>query len=214
MVRTPPHSTQDVLIANRWRPSLSLPMLFSATMLLAAATARAEVGVSVLANYRFGDDLAVNGTPVSIDEGNSAALTLHYFNTASSAFDLWFSRFDTDAQTGTVMTAMRQDSIQFGGRKYWQDQPFLPYVGATIGIQRLSPDLAQRERETRPAFSLFTGLALPLTEDWQLLAEARWLGTVFSSETTVRCDDSDCEWKIKSGTWTQYEVGIGLTARF
>lgn len=176
--------------------------------------ATAEVGVSVLAGYRFGDDLAVSGTPVAVDEGDSVAVTLHYFDSRSTAFDLWFARFDGETRTGAVETAMLQESIQFGGRKYWQDQPFLPYVGATVGVQRLSPDLLQRERETRPAFTLFTGLSWPVADKVQLLAEARWIGTIFSSETSVRCDDDDCEWKIKSGTWSQYEVGVGVTATF
>lgn len=183
-------------------------------LLAISFAAHAEVGVTVMAGYRFGDDLAVQERTVSVDEGNAAALSLHYFNAADSAFDLWLSRFSSELTSSTESTDVLQESIQFGGRKYWQDQPFLPYVGATVGVLRLRPDLTANERETRPAYTLFVGLALPLTDQVQLLAEARWLNTVFSSDTRIRCDDSDCSWTIKSGTWSQYDIGLGLSAQF
>ncbi|MFN4292023.1 MAG: hypothetical protein ACK4E7_14260 [Permianibacter sp.] len=186
-----------------------------AIVLLAISfAAHAEVGVTVMAGYRFGDDLAVQERTVSVDEGNAAALSLHYFNTADSAFDLWLSRFRSELTSSTESTDVLQESIQFGGRKYWQDQPFLPYVGATVGVLRLRPDVTANERETRPAYTLFVGLALPLTDQVQLLAEARWLNTVFSSDTRIRCDDSDCSWTIESGTWSQYDIGLGISAQF
>ena len=180
----------------------------------ASFAAHAEVGTTVMAGYRFGDDLAVREQTVAVDEGKALALTLHYFSAADSAFDLWISRFESDLKTASNETRVLQESLQFGGRKYWQDRPFLPYVGATVGVLRLTPDLVANERETRPAYTLFVGLALPLGESVQLLAEARWLNTVFSSDTSLRCDDSDCSWTIKSGTWSQYDIGIGISAQF
>lgn len=183
-------------------------------VMVIALPVHAEIGVSALAAYRFGDELAVQDDTVSVEEGRSTALTLHYFSAADAAFDLWLSRHDTEALTGTVTTDLRQDAIQFGGRRYWRDEPFFPYVGATIGVLRLQPSLRRAETETRPAFSLFAGLALPLSEQTQLVAEARWLSTFFSGETRLRCDDSDCQWTIQSGSWTQYDVGLGLTVVF
>lgn len=203
-----------ILPASQFRMRQTMRKL--AVLMLSAASlgAQAEVGMTVMASYRFGDDLAVQERTVSVDEGNALALSLHYFNAADSAFDLWLSRFRSDLTSSSESTEVLQESIQFGGRKYWQDQPFLPYVGATIGVLRLSPDLTANERETRPAYTLFVGLALPLTDHVQLLAEARWLNTVFSSDTRIRCDDSDCSWTIKSGTWSQYDIGLGISAQF
>ena len=197
---------------SRSTPVLSIVLLFTA--LAASNASHAELGVSVLGSYRFGDELDVDNVTVDIDEGTGAAVSLQYFNAADSSFDLWLSRLETATETDGIRADLQQESIQFGGRKYWRDEPFRPYVGATVGIQRLSPDLRSSERETRPAFTLFFGLALPISEQWQLLAEARWLGTIFNSDTSIRCDDQDCVWKIKSGTWTQYDIGFGVSAQF
>ena len=197
---------------SRSTPVLSIVLLFTA--LAASNASHAELGVSVLGSYRFGDELDVDNVTVDIDEGTGAAVSLQYFNAADSSFDLWLSRLETTTETDGIRADLQQESIQFGGRKYWRDEPLRPYVGATVGIHRLSPDLRSSERETRPAFTLFFGLALPISEQWQLLAEARWLGTIFNSDTSIRCDDQDCVWEIKSGTWTQYDIGFGVSAQF
>lgn len=198
-------------------PTQPLPVsrwLLLALALLLTQRAEAELGVSVLANFRFGDELVAAGTDVDVDDGNGAALSLHYFTAADSAYELWWSRTATDARTDAAETELQQDSLQFGGRKYWLEEPFRPYVGATVGVIRLQPDVVRNERETRPAFTLFIGSALPIAEHWQLVAELRWLGTIFSSDTTIRCDDVDCRWQIKSGTWSQYDFGVGVSGQF
>ena len=183
-------------------------------VLTCSSASHAELGVSVLGSYRFGDELAVDNVAVDIDEGAGVAVSLQYFNAGDSSFDLWLSRLETATETEGIRADLQQESIQFGGRKYWRDEPFRPYVGATVGIQRLSPDLRSSERETRPAFTLFFGLALPISEQWQLVAEARWLATIFNSDTSIRCDEQDCIWEIKSGTWTQYDIGFGVSGQF
>ena len=193
--------------------SFVTPALLLAALTCSSAS-HAELGVSVLGSYRFGDELAVDNVAVDIDEGAGVAVSLQYFNAGDSSFDLWLSRLETSTETEGIRADLQQESIQFGGRKYWRDEPFRPYVGATVGIQRLSPDLRSSERETRPAFTLFFGLALPISEQWQLVAEARWLATIFNSDTSIRCDDQDCVWEIKSGTWTQYDIGFGVSGQF
>lgn len=179
-----------------------------------AGVVHAEVAVSLLSTYRFGDDLPEAERSVSVDEGGSAALTLHYFDHADSAYDLWLSRYRGDAHRADERVTLDQEAVLFGGRKYWRDGPFYPYLGAGVGVLRLRPDVQQDAAETRAAFSLVGGLSWPLTDAMQLVAEARWLGTVFSSNTALRCGDNGCEWQIQSGTWSQYDLGLGLTVHF
>jgi len=196
--------------------------LWPLLLLALSCAAQAEMGISVIGAERFGDDPTLDkdgsgpgsAQTIDIDDAVSSALTLQYFNTSSTSYDFWVLRLETDVSGDTTEVSLVQESLHFGGRKYWQDDAFRPYVGATVGIQRLDLGSANHDQETLWGFTLFAGLALPLTEHVRLIGEARMVGTVFSSDTALGCGTEGCVWHVQSQVWSQYDVGLGLSMQF
>jgi hypothetical protein len=192
-----------------------------ASALVMVGAVQAEVGVSLLGAQRFGEDPTVESNAaieiadsLSIDEALSTSLTIQYFDTESTSYDFWFSRAESDASSETTTVSLLQESIHFGGRKYWKEDALRPYVGATVGLQQLSVNTERDNDETLWGFTLFAGIAFPISESLQFVGEARMVGTVLSSDTALGCGPSGCVWHIQSQVWSQYDVGLGLSMQF
>lgn len=96
--------------------------------------------------------------------------------------------------------------LQLGGVKYIEPGNKRPYLGATLGGSYIQTTDIQ---QLRPSFSLYGGGHWSLNKQTAVKLEARWLGVFFHSDTSVLCD-SGCTVKIKSGVWSQFEIGAWL----
>lgn len=93
--------------------------------------------------------------------------------------------------------------LQLGGAKYLQAGQVRPYLGATLGGSLIdAPD----SRQLHPAFTLYGGGHWSLGKQSAIKLEARWLGTLIRTDASLLCDPG-CTAKIKSGLWSQFEIG-------
>jgi len=96
--------------------------------------------------------------------------------------------------------------LQLGGVKYLQSGRVRPYLGATLGGSLIdAPD----SRQLHPAFTLYGGNHWSLGKQTAIKLEARWLGTLIRTDASLLCDPG-CTAKIKSGLWSQFEIGAWL----
>ncbi|HEY7774513.1 MAG TPA: outer membrane beta-barrel protein [Marinagarivorans sp.] len=104
--------------------------------------------------------------------------------------------------------------LHIGGTYEWRHDRITPYVGGTIGASHLS--LSGAGADTFLGYSVAGGLKFPLGENLNLRIEARAIGVNLSSDTDFFCSSAQgtCLINIRSNTWWQQQLSIGLGYRF
>lgn len=109
--------------------------------------------------------------------------------------------------------------LQFGGSvSYPEMGALVPYLGMTVGAARFSPSAAGLDSETRLAFSIGTGLRLPLHERFGLRLDLRALISTFDTDGNIFCVAAGgvgtCAIRARSSTLVQYSAALGVILRF
>ncbi len=101
--------------------------------------------------------------------------------------------------------------LHFSGALRYPDNPLTPYVGASLGITRLSA----YDSVIKPSMSLAVGVQPKINDRMALMAELRGYGTAFSSDSEFICDPAiACGAKIQSQFTGQLQANIGFTFNF
>ncbi len=99
-----------------------------------------------------------------------------------------------------------------------QGASYRPYLAAGIGAAHLSPDDSGYSSDTVFAFGVGGGAQLFPADRIGVRLEARVLGSVIDSDTSIFCrSDSEgaaCAFRASGDILWQWEVFAGLTARF
>lgn len=105
--------------------------------------------------------------------------------------------------------------LHLGGIYEWvPSERFNPYFAMTLGISHYTPELS--DEDTYFSGSVGIGSKIWLTQRLALRLEARALGTLLNSSSTIFCgeSDDDCAIGVDGTLWTQQHYTAGLTWAF
>ena len=172
--------------------------------------------IGYMAGGEFEDP--VSNTDRDLDEDNDFGVI---FN---AAVDQWRHYELIYAQQGTQIGGaspldLDVQYLQIGGTVSGPDaERVIPYFGITVGAARFSPDQSGLDDETKFAFTVGTGVKVPITEHLGVRFDARAFVSLLDTDGNIFCVSDNgvgaCAIRTKSDTFLQYHAALGLTFAF
>lgn len=133
-------------------------------------------------------------------------------------YELLYTQQSTTVE-GAVPIDMDIQYLQIGGIVNFTDvERAIPYFGLTVGATQFSPDETGLDEETKLSFTVGGGVKVPITEHIGLRLDARAFVTVLDSDGDFFCVSgaagATCRIAVKSDTFVQYTLGLGVVAAF
>lgn len=158
------------------------------------------------------------GDAIELENGASWALALNtdFANNPNQKIGLYYSRHDTgfDAAAGLAEPSLDIAFLHFTGTNVYPQSDRLSYfVLAGIGASFYKPGDATLKDVTRFSAQIGAGANLRLTDTLSLQLDARWLPTLFNSETSIFCAGG-CTISVNADAFSQFQVNAGLLFRF
>jgi len=162
--------------------------------------------------YRFGDAVSAD-VPFDVNDANGNAFSAQLWapHARTTNWQLYVSEFSADIDNAATSSAFRIRHWQLGGIKATETGAFTPFVGATVGAAQIDTAI---DTETRWGFTINAGLRWQAARHLSLIVDARWLGILFNSATSIACDRDNCRLQFDSGAWSQYEIGVAAGVSF
>jgi hypothetical protein len=156
------------------------------------------------------------GAARQLREDNQVGVFLNMAVDEWRHYELFYLRQDTRL-SGAIPLDVQY--LQFGGSvSYPQAGPLIPYLGLTVGAARFAPAGMGMDSETRLAFSVGTGVLLPVSERIGLRLDLRALVSTFDTDGSVFCVAAGgvgaCAIRARSSTLVQYAASVGVRIAF
>jgi len=175
--------------------------------------------------YRFGGSFKTEdgATTVSLDDSHSLGLVFNARESANTQWEVIYSRQDSSADTSMLQgfaptTDMRIELLQGGGTYEFEGTAAAqPYLAATLGGTHVSPEAPGLDSDTFWSMSIGLGLALRPNARFGVRLEARALGTLVGSSTTLFCRSDlggGCTVRLDGRVLWQVETFAGVVFRF
>lgn len=172
--------------------------------------------------YRLGGDFDVEGASggTDLDDHSSFGIALDLRADPGSQYELLYSRQAANLESDSPLGALGVDVEYFhiGGTLLVGEAPRLrPYIVATAGLTRFSPEPDGADDDTRFSFSLGAGLRVPVSPRFGLRLEARGYLTFMDTDSSVFCVSAGgavCAIRASGSTFFQYEVLAGAAVAF
>jgi len=179
-------------------------------------------GITPFAGYSAGGrfNLTDTDTHADVRDHLSYGLALDLSTDQSSQYELFYSRQSTTLRGPSLAPAdITIQYLHIGGSVRLADWPRLqPYLIATVGATRFSPDAPSGTDSTHFSASLGTGLRVPLNSHLALRLEARGFGTFLNTNTNLFCRSNQsgglCLVHGSGSTFIQGEALAGLNYTF
>jgi len=198
----------------------------SLAMAAAAAPAAAqdqdypEFEITPFYGYMVGgefEDPATN-TDRDLDEANNFGVIFNAAVDEWRHYEVLFSSQSTEIG-GSSPIDLDAQYLQLGGTVSNPDaERVIPYFGITIGAARFSPDQSGLDAETKFAFTVGTGLKVPITDHIGVRFDARAFVSLLDTDGNIFCVSDNgvgtCGIRTKSDTFIQYHAALGLTVAF
>lgn len=203
------------------RAALAVIGLACCTQIVVGAEPQRRAELTPLIGYRSGGSFedAADGSSLDLDEGANQALIFNLDHDANTQWEIVYSRQDSQLdllRTFQGRTQVDVDVHQFsvGGIYVFRDAypGVVPFLGAGIGVTRLSPD--GLDHETRPLLGFTAGYKFFFADNIGARIEARAYGTAMETDTSIFCGDGACLARVDSDGFWQYELNAGITLRF
>lgn len=203
------------------RTLLLAALLAAAPLAQAADAGRFQVGLH--AGFRAGGSLedVDTGDDRDLDEGASVAMALELRHALHPDrwFQLWYSRQSTAVEDELVDHDVDVEYLHLGGTipigSYGKAQP---YLSAGLGATRFSASGPGSDDEIRFSGSLALGIAVPISQNVALRAEARGYMTAVDSDSAFFCradgGEGLCRIVASGSTIGQVEALAGIVFRF
>jgi len=181
-----------------------------------------KYSVMPFGGYRFGGRFAIGDTNTHVDTRNHLAYGAAFdvATDESTQYELFYSRQSTTLHGSSLAPSdITVQYLHIGGSIPLADSPrFEPYLVATIGATRLSPDSPTGIDRTYFSASLGTGVKIPFSTHLALHLEARGFATFFGSNTSILCrsDQSGglCQIQGRGSAFFQGDALAGLAYTF
>jgi opacity protein-like surface antigen len=120
---------------------------------------------------------------------------------------------------GSVPIDLDVQYLQIGGTVSNPDaERVIPYFGITVGAARFSPDQSGLDDETKLAFTVGTGVKIPITDHIGVRFDARAFISLLETDGNIFCVSDNgvgtCGIRTKSDTLLQYHAALGLIVAF
>ena len=186
------------------------------------STAHAEeFAFTALTGFRTSDSLEdeISKETIDIDETSSFGFIMSMKRDRNSAYDLYFSRQETDLLPRTAglpanNVGIRLDYIHIGGTVDYEDDKLYPFATGGLGVTRISATDQNLSTETKFSLSLGGGLKVPITENAGLRFEGRVLGTTTGGDSSILCVNGRCAAEFNGSFFLQFEASLGLSIAF
>ncbi|WP_370980880.1 outer membrane beta-barrel protein [Agaribacterium sp. ZY112] len=191
------------------------------------ATAQDEWRVNLSTGNSFASDPSSggDGTDMDLEPGSLLQLSLHKYQKGSRDgarlfYEFFYSQNNidvsvtTDSGTGDYDTSLKAQHLQIGGTYEWAENPkvFDPYFAMTIGASQYSPDTSKSETYLSGTAAL--GARFWVMKNIALNIEARAIGTVFDSSSTIFCQNNSCLITLDGDLWWQQQLTFGASYSF
>jgi hypothetical protein len=157
------------------------------------------------------------GSKRKIDSATNPGVIFDYAAESWRAYEFLYTKASTEIG-GATKSDLDIDYLQIGGIVSYPDgKHLIPYFGLTAGLARLSPNVAGWDDETKPAFSIATGLRAPIGEHFGVRLDVRGFVTLLNSDSHIFCEVSDgatCDIRSKGTTLFQYSASLGFIVAF
>jgi opacity protein-like surface antigen len=171
--------------------------------------------VGFMAGGEFED--ATDGTDRNLEEDSNFGLIVDAAADYWRHYEMLYTRQATSVEGATPFD-MDVEYLQFGGTVAYPDASrVIPYFGLTVGAARFSPDAPGFDDETKIAFTVSTGLRVPITDHFGVRLDLRGYVTLLDSNSDIFCASSSgltCNIRVKSDTFLQYSANLGVTIGF
>ncbi len=152
-----------------------------------------------------------------LDEDSNFGLIINAAADSWRAYELLYTSQSTQVDGATPLD-MDVQYLQIGGTVSSQDaERVIPYFGITVGAARFSPDQSGLDDETKLAFTVGTGVKVPITEHLGVRLDARAFVSLLDTDGNIFCVSDGgltCNIRAKSDTFLQYSANLGFTVGF
>ena len=194
------------------------------TLLFFAITPQAFAegfSITPLVGFRASDSLEEEetGQTIDIDNSSSFGLILSMNIDNDSAYELYFSRQETDLLPRTTEVVsnnlgIRIDYIHIGGTVDYTVNKLHPFVTGGLGVALISATDQDVSTESNFSLSVGGGLKIPFTKRISMRLEGRLLGTAIDGDNSILCSNGQCIARFKSSGFLQFETNLGLSIAF
>lgn len=139
---------------------------------------------------------------------------------AGRRLELWYSRQASELTssgpvTGEPLFDIDVHYLHLGGTVAAGEWDAVrPFVSGGLGVTHFSPGRSGLGSDTRLSMSLGAGGRIPLGPAIGLRLDARWIGTLMDSNSTLFCDDGSCALQVDGDLLSQWELGAGVYFAF
>jgi len=170
--------------------------------------------------YRGGGDFEhqTTGARAELRSDTAYSIALDVSPDGASQYEFFYSNQPTTLRTNSSVDGAGFDVeyLHIGGTlvsNQGRGQAVKPYVVGTMGITRLSLDVAGAHDETHFSLALGGGVRVPLGQRFNVRLEARSYLTWFGENSAMFCQSgpngSGCAFRGSGSFFIQYEVLLG-----
>lgn len=157
-------------------------------------------------------------TDRDLDENNDFGVIFNAAVDEWRHYEFLFTSQSTEID-GPVPIDLDVQYLQIGGTVSNPDaERVIPYFGITVGAARFSPDQSGLDDETKLAFTVGTGVKVPITDHIGVRFDARAFVSLLDTDGNIFCvsdgGGAACAIRTKSDTLLQYHAALGLIVAF
>jgi opacity protein-like surface antigen len=207
---------------------LACATLLAAGVSCAQTTDASEIprfSLTPFGGYMFGGEFRDDEAMLSVDLDDAAHLGLIFDirEGANTQWEIFYSRQQTDADTSGVVPTQPVTDIdihylQLGGTYVADGERARPFLAATLGVTRFDPDPLAFDSENFFSFGIGAGWYLQASERLNFRLEARALGTLLRSDSSLFCrtgpDENICALIADGDFFWQFQTSLGVAFRF
>ena len=206
------------------RVLLSLAIL--ATMLWSPARAdRLRFELTPFGGIRLGGSMDVEGEDgdgtLSLDDSPSYGVLLNFGFSSETELEFLWSHEDTQLELRDSGTGLKQtlfdlsvDYYQVGGLYQWDNGRIKPFVAASLGLTRFSPDGSSVSGETQFSGGISAGAKLFLGKHFGFRLQYRLAATFLNSDSDIFCAGAACVGIVRTDWLYEHEFTVGLILAF
>jgi opacity protein-like surface antigen len=182
--------------------------------------------VTPFVGYRMGGDFDLMDSTVAnrvdLDDHGSFGLAVNLMPVdRHESYELFYSRQKASVAKSSPLAPfdLNVEYLHLGGTLLLNDElPVAPYIAGGFGLTRFSPQTGNAGDDSHFSMSLAAGVKVPVTKRFNVRLEARGFVTFVNSDSSFFCvsdtQGASCAVKVKSNTFTQYELLAGAAFAF
>jgi len=204
--------------------------LFVAGAMFAPMASASESGykfqLTPFAGYRFGGTFEDQETEAEyeLDDNNSYGLILNFPSRGNTEWEVYYSTQSTVVDSAGFVPSdttldLDVEYLQVGGTYLFDaTKSAVPYIVATIGGTKISPDAPDTKSDTFFSFGIGGGWKFFPASRVGLRLDGRMLGTFISSNSSIFCQSGSgggsCAIRTSGKLLYQFELQAGVVFRF